>query len=226
MALNDGLQSLNQVVNTYAGHFESDGGAYNLSLPFEAHKIEWYNYTKYATNSKNLQGVWFKDFPAGDALIINRGTTDLTSTLEATNGVTDASTAAGFTDEHVTITGITAATPGVVTAASHGLSDGDRIMITKVVGSLGDSVNNKEFVVDVLSSSTFALKDVFGNDYTTSGTYTSGGQINKMGPSLGVENALPTYAYTLGTAVMGDDGDEIYFVASRFQNYVDLGDVA
>lgn len=227
MALNDGLVSLNSVVNCYAGHFESDGGAYNISLPFDAHKIEWWNYTKYGTNSQNLSGVWFKGMPAGDALIVARGTTDLTSTLETTNGVTDASTAAGFTAEQVAISSITAATPGVVTtSAVHGLSDDDRVIITKVVGSLGDTVNNREFVVDVLSTTTFALKDVYGNDYTTSGTYTSGGQINKMGPRLGVENAAASYIYTLGSAVVGNDSDEIYFVAYQFNQYVDLGDIA
>lgn len=225
MALNDGLVNLGPVVNTYAGHFESDGGAYTLELPFEADKIEWWNYTKYGTNSENLSGVWFKDFPAGDALIVARGTTDLTSTLETTNGVTDASTSGGFTDQHLTITGISAATPGVVTSAAHGLSSGDRGVITKVVGSMGDSVNNRQFQVTVLTANTFSLQDINGNDFTTSGTYTSGGQWTKAGPRLGIVDVAPRYLYTLGSAVMGNDSDEIYFVAYKFQNYVDLGDI-
>jgi hypothetical protein len=221
-----GLREFGQVTNTYAGYFQSSGSAYNLILPWQADKIEWFNYTKYATNSNNLQGVWFRDFPAGDALIIARGTTDLTSTLEATNGITNASTAGGFTNQHVTITGITTATPAVVTAASHGLSDGDRVVITKVVGTIGPEVNNQTFVVDVLSSSTFALYDIYGVPITTVGSYTSGGQLTKTGPELGIVDNPPSYIYTLGSAVVGANDDIIYFVATKFNAYFNLGDTA
>lgn len=221
-----GLRELSQVTNTYAGYFQSSGAAYNLVLPWVADKIEWFNYTKFATDSNNLQGVWFRDFPAGDALIVARGTTTLTSTLEATNGVTNASTAGGFVNQHVTITGITTATPGVVTAAGHGLVDGDRIIITKVVGTMAAEVNYKTFVVDVLSSSTFALYDVYGLPITIVGAYTSGGQLTKTGPELGVVDVPPSYIYTLGTAVVGNDNDKIYFVAYKFNAYFNLGDTA
>lgn len=221
-----GTRELSQVTNTYAGYFQSDGAAYNLTLPWVPDKIEWFNYTKYATNSNNCQGVWFRDFPAGDALIIARGTTDLTSTLETTNGVTNASTAGGFTNEHVTITGITTATPAVVTAANHGLVDGDRVVITKVIGTMAQEINNNTYVVDVLSSSTFALYDVYGVPITTVGAYSSSGQITKTGPELGVVDNPPSYIYTLGTAVVGADNDVIYFVAYKFNSYWNLGDAA
>lgn len=221
-----GLRELSNVTNTYAGYFQSDGSAYDLVLPWQADKIEWFNYTKYGTNDQNLSGVWFRDFPAGDALIVHRGTTDLTSTLEGTNGVTNASTAGGFTDQHVTITGITTATPAVVTASGHGLVDGDRVVITKVVGTIAPEVNNQTFVVDVLSSSTFGLYDTFGLPITTVGSYTSGGQLTKTGPDLGVVDNPPSYIYTLGTAVVGNDNDVIYFVAYKFNAYFNLGDTA
>lgn len=158
-----GTVTVSQVTNTYGGYLQSAGSAYNLILPWQADKLEWFNYTKYATNSQNLQGVWFRDFPAGDALIIARGTTDLTSTLEATNGVTIANLAGGFTDQHRTITGITTATPGVVTtSAAHGLVDGDRVVITKLLGNIGQELNNNTYMVDVLSSTTFTLYDIYG----------------------------------------------------------------
>lgn len=221
-----GLREIGQVTNTYAGYFQSDGAAYDLVLPWQADKIEWFNYTKFATNSNNIQGVWFRDFPAGDALIIARGTTDLTSTLETTNGITNASTAGGFTNQHVTITGATTATPCVITAASHGLVDGDRIVITKVVGTIGPELNNQTFVVDVLSSSTFGLYDVYGLPITTVGAYTSGGQLTKTGPELGIVDNPPSYIYTLGTGVVGADNDVIYFVAYKFNAYFNLGDTA
>lgn len=224
--LSTGIVQSSLVTNTYGCYLTSGGAAYDLVLPFVADKIEWINYTKYATNDTNLQGAWFRDFPAGDALIVARGTATLTSTLEATNGVTNASTAAGFTDEHKIISGITAATPGVVTTTTaHGYSNGDRVVITKVVGSLGDSVNNKTFIVQVLTSTTFSLYDIYGLPVTTAGTYTSGGQSTLTGPSLGTVNEPASYTYTLGSAVMGADGDKIYIVASQFNSYYNLGDV-
>ncbi len=221
-----GLRELGQVTNTYGGYLQSAGAAYNLVLPWQADKFEWYNYTKFATNDTNLSGVWFRDFPAGDALITRRGTTDLTSTLEATNGITVANTAGGFVNQHVTITGITTATPGVVTAASHGLADGDRVVITKVIGTIAAEVNNQTFVVDVLSANTFALYDVYGLPITTVGAYTSGGQLTKTGPSLGIVDVPVSYILTLGSAVMGADNDVIYFQATKFNAYFNLGDVA
>lgn len=221
-----GLRELGQVTNTYGGYLQSAGASYNLQLPWQADKFEWYRYTTFGTNDKNLQGVWFRDMPAGDDLIISRGTTDLSSILETTNGVTIANTAGGFTNEHVTITDISTATPAVVTAAGHGLVDGDRVVITKVIGSIAAKVNNQTFVVDVLSSSTFALYDVYGLPITTVGTYTSSGQLTKTGPSLGVVDAPVLYYLTLGTAIMGTDNDVIYFQATKFNAYFNIGDVA
>jgi hypothetical protein len=184
------------------------------------------NYTKFATDSQVLETIWMRDFPAGDALIINRGTTTLTSTLEATNGITIANTGGGFANEHVTITGITTATPAVVTAASHGLVDGDRVVITKVIGTMAQEINNNTYVVDVLTANTFALYDVFGVPITTVGAYSSSGQITKTGPELGVVDSPVLYYLTLGSAVCGNDNDKIYFVATKFNGYVNLGDIA
>jgi hypothetical protein len=213
-----GTVQLGQVTNTYAGYLQSAGVAYNLVLPWQADKLEWYNYTKFGTNSNNIQGVWFRDMPAGDSLIIARGTTDLTSTLETTNGVTINNLAGGFTDQHRTITGISTATPGVVTtSADHGLVDGDRVVITKV--------NGNTYMVDVLSSTTFALYDIYGVPIPVPGTYTSGGQITRSGENFNTIDNPPTYRLLLGSAVMGADNDVIYFVATKFNAYYNLGDV-
>lgn len=236
-----GIRELGQVTNSYGGYFQSAGAAYDLTLPFYPDKLEWYNSTKYATNDNNIQGVWFRDFAAGDALIVARGTTTLTSTLEATNGVTNASTAGGFYNEHLVISGISAATPPVVTTtANHNLSDNDRVVITKVIGTMASEVNNKQYVVRVISATTFSLYDVYGVPLTFVGTYTSSGQVTKIGPALGnpseptvpsfphdgIVDYPPTYILTLGTAIVGADNDVIYFVATKFNNYINIGDVA
>jgi len=221
-----GVRELSMVTNTYAGYFTSGGAAYDLLLPWQADKIEIFNYTKYATNSQNLSAVWFRDMPSADSLIVARGTTTLTSTLEATNGVTVLNTASAFADEHVTITGITTATPGVVTAAAHGLVADDRVMITKLTGNIGDELNNMEFVVQNVTTNTFELYDHFGNAVTVASTYSgSGGQINKMKQLDGVVNSQPVYKLTLGTAVVGNDSDVMYFCAYKFNSYFNLGDI-
>ncbi len=236
-----GLREFSQVTNSYGGYLQSGGVAYNLTLPFFPDKFEWFNYTKYATNDNNVQGVWYRDFPAGDALIVARGTTTLTSTLEASNGITNASLAGGFYNEHLVITGFTTATPGVVTtSASHFLSDNDRVVITKVIGTMAAQVNNQTYVVRVLSANTFAIYDTFGIPVTVLGAYTSSGQVTKVGPLLGdptqpVSPAVqhrgiidypPLVQLTLGSAIMGADNDVIYFTAWQFNNYVNRGDVA
>lgn len=236
-----GLRELSQVTNSYGGYLQSAGVAYNIILPFFPDKFEWFNYTKFATNANNVSGVWFRDFPAGDALITSRGVTTLTSTLEATNGVTDASTPAGFANQHLVITNITTASPAVVTTSTaHNLSNMDRVVITKVIGTMAAQLNNKEYVVQVLSATTFALYDTFGLPIAVLGAYTSSGQVTKDAPLLGLVGApsvfpapvngiqnYPAQAIlTLGSAIMGADNDIIYFTAWQFNNYVNLGDVA
>ncbi len=222
-----GLREYSQVTNTYGGYLQSAGSAYNLQLPWQADKFEWYRYTTFGTNDKNLQGVWFRDMPAGDDLIISRGTTDLSSILETTNGITIANTAGGFTNEHKVISGITTATPGVVTTTTnHGYADGDRVVITKVIGTMAAEVNNNTYVVKVLSATTYGLYDVYGLPVTIVGAYTSSGQSTLTGPSLGIVDAPVLYYLTLGTAIMGTDNDVIYFQATKFNNYVNVGDVA
>src|SRR5882757_5680505 len=185
--LNNGLREFGQVTNTYGGYLTSAGAAYNLVLPFFPDKFEWFNYTKFGTNTNNIQGVWFRDFPTGDALIITRGTTTLTSTLETTNGVTNASTAGGFANQHLVISNITNATPPVVTTtANHNLTTMDRVMITQVIGAMAQAINNTEYVVQVLSATTFALYDAQGFPIAAPGAYTSGGQVTKIAPALGL----------------------------------------
>jgi len=241
-----GLRELGQVTNTYAGYLQSGGVAYNITLPWQADMFEWWRYTAYGTAGTIGQGVWFRDFPSGDGLnqraIADNGVTgNLNLILETTNGITINNLAGGFTDEHKVISGITTATPAVVTTTTaHGLSDNDRIVITKVIGTMASEINNYEYVVRVLSSTTIALYDVYGVPITTVGAYTSSGQVTKICPLLGdvtrpVSPAVPhraiidyppIYRLTLGTSVMGADNDIIYFRASKFNAYFNLGDVA
>lgn len=80
-----------------------------------------------------------------------------------------------LTEATTNITAITKANPAVVTAASHGLSNGDRVFIKNVGGMT--EVNNLEFTVANKTTDTFELSGVDSSSYTT---YTSGGTVGKI----------------------------------------------
>lgn len=88
---------------------------------------------------------------------------------------------AGVTEIRGDITGVTNAKPGVVTSASHGLSEQDIIRITQVDGL--HNFNNKLYFVNQPTTNTFKLKDPNDRedfDTTTLGTYQSGGRWNRV----------------------------------------------
>jgi hypothetical protein len=94
----------------------------------------------------------------------------------------------------ITVTGISVASPGVVTAPSHGLSNGQRIRIDGVVGMtfpgvnpvnnqpVTESINGFPYLVVYINSNTFSLTDEFGTPISTvlCSPYLSGGQVRAM----------------------------------------------
>ena len=220
---------------------QSGGAAYNLVLPFEADSIEWWNNTVYATNASNLSGIWFPYLtdPTGGALIVARGTTDLTSTLETTNGVTEASDGSGFADNHRVPTAISVATTAVVTSAAHGLTNGQIVRATdfrafpvaSATGMYG--LNNLTWEVGNVTTNTFALFYPNTNrsipfDSSAQTAFVNNGiaQFTLVGQSLDTQNPAPVFTYTLGTAVMGADNDIIIVRAMKGNATTNLGDVA
>lgn len=97
----------------------------------------------------------------------------------------------------VTISGATAADPVVITAAAHGFATDDIIAIWNVNGMT--DLNGKLYKITVLSSSTFSLADVNGNDIDGEDfdAYTSGGK-------CGVASAEPAFGYTYRYALPSD----------------------
>lgn len=84
-------------------------------------------------------------------------------------------------EDAVTITGITQADPGVVTADSHGYSDGDEVYISGVVGMT--EVNGRRFIVANKDTNTFELTDqATGDNVDTSGytAYDSAGETARV----------------------------------------------
>ena len=106
-----------------------------------------------------------------------------------------------------TISGLTKANPGVVTATSHGFSNGDLVFISSVGGMT--EVNNKYFKVANKGTNTFELQDVDGNNVNTSGftTYTSGGTAARV-----VEIATPYATADLFSIQYAQTADVMYLV--------------
>ena len=105
-----------------------------------------------------------------------------------------------------TITAITKANPGVVTATAHGFSNGDTVVISGVVGMT--QVNGKRFKVASVATDTFALQDIDGNNVNTTSytTYVSGGVANRV--------------YTLTTTYETADLAELKFAQSADVMYI------
>ena len=85
-----------------------------------------------------------------------------------------------ITEGNKVISAITKANPGVVTATSHGYSNGDFVNISGVVGMT--EVNNKTFKVANKATNTFELTDVDGTNVNTTNftTYSSDGVANRI----------------------------------------------
>ena len=106
-----------------------------------------------------------------------------------------------------TISGITKANPGVVTATSHGFNNGELVFISSVVGMT--EVNNKYFRVSNKATNTFELQDVDGSNVNTSGftTYSSAGTAARV-----VEIATPYATADLFSIQYAQTADVMYLV--------------
>lgn len=80
-----------------------------------------------------------------------------------------------LTSSSKTITAITEADPGVITATGHGFSNGDRIHLSGIGGMT--QLEGREVIVANKTANTFEIQDIYGNDIDTSGydSFTSGG---------------------------------------------------
>lgn len=88
-------------------------------------------------------------------------------------------------DDPKAITGVTAANPVVVTVAGHGWSNGDRVDLSEIEGSLDaddeSQLNGKQFVIRNKTTNTFELEDLEGNavNGSTWSAYIEGGYARK-----------------------------------------------
>lgn len=233
---------------SYARYFEYDGaGAYTFTLPWQADKVQVYNYTSWGDTGAEPLSTWFRGMPAGDALQVQRIIADGGSApnllLETTNGFTVADTSGGVTSYRSDISAVSQADPCVVTtSAAHGYSTGQIVRITDL-GDVGpnaadrgmDEINNKRFKIVVIDTTNFSLQDpVTGEaiDSTSYTAYVSGGSVVLETRLLNDPEAYAyepiVYKLTFGSAIFGGaaDGDIFYFEAWKYGDYGDLGDLA
>lgn len=225
---------------TIEGSFISNGGVYDLQLPIDTIqtnsgnsqiaststqpslvKFELYNYDKYGTNSNSLEMKWFKGMPNGSALIITRGTTDLSSSLETTNGFTIINNTPLYGVEIVSVTN---ANPGVFTFRGPGFNPGqgipafatgDTVKFSFLAGSASwQGINGTAYTLTKISSTTFSVPV----DTTAFGAYTaSSGIAYRTQTASGVlipPLNTPNVGIRLGSACVGNTGDTMYFVAT------------
>ena len=109
-----------------------------------------------------------------------------------------------LTEATTNITAITKANPAVVTANSHGLSDGDRVFIKSVSGMT--EVNNLEFTVANKTTNTFELSGINSSAFTT---YSSGGTVGK------IVEVTTTYSVTQIFEINHAQSADVLFLAHK-----------
>ena len=94
-------------------------------------------------------------------------------------------------DNPKTITASTQATPVVITAPSHGISNGDKVLITSIKGM--DELNGGTYIAANVAANTLELTEVEGGG-NVNGTgfdpYVSGGEIRKLVSTISAINHL------------------------------------
>lgn len=93
-------------------------------------------------------------------------------------------------DDPKTITGATKADPCVLTVATHGFSNGDKVLISGVLG-MSELNTNSYYVANQMTNS-FELVDEDGNNIDSTGftTYVSGGEVRKYVSTISGLNHL------------------------------------
>lgn len=224
------------------GIINSTGAAVSLALGFIPDKFVVHNYTALVTDATAvIESTYFNNLtPAANAVQVTKTVTTgaLTEANVASNGFTPVILGADWQNTLYTITGITNASPGVVTVASltptnsMTLVNGMTVTISGVVGMSG--LNTNRFIVSQISGSTFKLFDTFGNPVSTValGTYVSGGQLDVIsypptapvlnpvtgqvitpGSPAGLQLDIGFEGITLGTAVVGASTNVLFWEA-------------
>ena len=246
---------------TEAYQFISAGTAHTFQFSWQADKVVFNNLSEWtATAGKIPVSVWFRgqttSAQAYQQQVIDSAASSSFNFLNtSSNGFTDVSTAGGVPSFRANISAVTQADPCVVTtSAPHGFQSDQIVRITDL-GNVGpgapargmDELNNNRFLITVLSSTTFSLRDVITDepiDSTSFPAYVSGGKCDIETRVISLNNpqvypysqlnpyqANPfeydpaTFRLTAGSAVMGSDGDVFLIEVYKWGQVTNLGDL-
>lgn len=216
--------------------------AVTLALGFVPDRINVFNLDVMEVNPPNDaapgEAFWLKTMPNASAVLTTYTTGVPAVSYITSAGFTPYVVGGDWQNTQYVITAITKANPGVVTvssvtpANSMTLVNGMTFTISGVVGMT--NVNTNRYIVAGISGTSFNLYDTFGNpvDTTAFGTYVSGGIVNVIsypptGPILnpvtgqvitsgnpaGLQLDIGFEGITIGTGVIGDAGDTIWWEA-------------
>jgi len=223
---------------------ESAGAAYTLTMSFDADMVEVYNLTDWTATAAGIPyAVWFKDqttaaYSYKQQVIDSSAGASFNFVQGTTNGFTVANTSGGASDYRTAITGITAADPCVVTAVAHGMATGWEVRITDLGAEMTtargmDELVNKRYSITVLTADTFSLQDVETGediDSTAYTAYVSGGSVMGISRTQALSSAFTydpvEYKLTLGTDVIGANGEDLVIKCTKFGKVTNLGDLA
>lgn len=244
---------------TEAYRFISAGTAHTFRFNFQPDEVTFYNLSDWtATASGRPISTWFRDETtaahAFQQQVIDSSAGASFNFLDtATNGFTVADLPGGQATAHATISGITAADPGVVTHSAYNFQTNQIVrltdlgQVTPILNRGMGALNNNRYKIVVLTPTTFSLKDVITGepiDTSTMDAYVSGGRITlethvislnnpQVNPYSNLNPYHPnpyqydpvTYQLTAGTAVMGSDGDRFLIRVIKYGQVTDLGDL-
>ena len=245
---------------TEAYQFISAGTAHTFSFSWQPDKVVFNNLTQWASVAGNLPiSVWFRDqtvaaHASQQKVIDSAAAQSFNFVDQATNGFTVADTEGGVTSYFKLISAVSQADPCVITTTTaHGYQTNQIIRITDL-GNIGpgltargmDQLNNNRYMIVVINSTSFSLKDPITDEPVDSTSFTawvSGGRVDLETRVISLNNPqvypyavtpyVPNpfaydpvlYKLTAGTSVMGADGDEFLIEVYKWGQVIDLGDL-
>jgi len=242
-----------------AYYFQSAAAAHTFTFNFQPDKVVFNNLTAWTSTAGQLPvSVWFRDRTTAahayqQQVIDSSAGASFNFVDLSTNGFTVADTSGGVSSRHATISAISAADPCVITHSAYTFQTNQIVRLTDL-GDVGvtdhgmGELNNNRYMIVVLSSTTFSLKDVITGEPIDSSAFTayvSGGRIALETAVISLNNPQVTpysntspynpnpftydpveYKLTAGTSVMGADNDLFFIEAYKFGQITNLGDLA
>lgn len=110
------------------------------------------------------------------------------------------------------ISGLTGTSPVVVTHSGT-MSFTQNVRLNGIVGTIGSSLNNRDFQAFYLTATTFEIRNLDGSAFTATGTYTSGGTISPH-YTLSAPSALD-----LASLKYAQSGDVLVITSQSFDTF-------